>query len=207
MPSQPDLRHLGEQLHTQLLAGTSPVVTSKIAEVFMPMVSRSLGKRFNNLHDSQLIDSSVIDALMDYFNNPERFDPARASLYTYLCLRGKKFLLDTLAQQKSRLDIEKIVEVHSAESVYKDEVDQETLLVQHEVNTQTMEQLSKVLRDPVDFKIVLLMMDGVRHTSCYADLLGISDLQVDEQTKIVKRSKDRLKKIIQRNYKREKRLS
>ena len=43
------------------------------------------------------------------------------------------------------------------------------------------------------------MMDGVRETDAYAEILGIGDLTIEEQKHIVKRNKDRIKKIISRH--------
>jgi hypothetical protein len=46
-----------------------------------------------------------------------------------------------------------------------------------------------------------LMMEGERATHTFANVLGILDLPSNEQRKIVKRNKDRIKKIIQRHIK------
>jgi hypothetical protein len=63
-------------------------------------------------------------------------------------------------------------------------------------------RISDLLPDPTDQEIVLLMMEGIRETSAYADVLGISDYSVEEQAAIVKRHKDRLKKKLERHIKR-----
>jgi hypothetical protein len=49
-----------------------------------------------------------------------------------------------------------------------------------------------------------MMMEGIRETELFAATLGISHLSVEEQRTLVKQHKDRLKKTIQRHYKREK---
>ena len=64
------------------------------------------------------------------------------------------------------------------------------------------QMLSNLLPDPVDQEIVLLMMEGVRETSTYASVLGISDRPSEEQAQVVKRYKDRIKRKLQRNIKR-----
>jgi len=47
-------------------------------------------------------------------------------------------------------------------------------------------------------RVLALMIDDVRETSAYAEVLGITDLPVAEQRKHVKQVKDRLKKRLQR---------
>lgn len=66
-----------------------------------------------------------------------------------------------------------------------------------------MEQLGEILPDPRDMEMVGMMMAGVRENILYAELLDVTDKPLEEQRSIVKRHKDRLKKIIQRKYKRE----
>jgi hypothetical protein len=47
------------------------------------------------------------------------------------------------------------------------------------------------------------MMDGVRETAAYAAVLGLHHRPLHEQEKIVKRHKDRLKKMLQREWRRQ----
>jgi hypothetical protein len=73
-------RQLGDELRERLLAGTSATVTSEIAETFLPLIANALKKRFRNLNDEHLIYTAVEDALIDYLDNPMRFDPRRGGL-------------------------------------------------------------------------------------------------------------------------------
>jgi hypothetical protein len=57
---------------------------------------------------------------------------------------------------------------------------------------QISDVLSGVLSDR-DRRIVKLMLEGVRETSTYARVLEIEDRSLDEQRRIVKQHKDRLK--------------
>lgn len=207
MSSPINLRQLGEQYHERLLAGTSLTITGELAEVFMPLLVKSLSKQFWNLRDQDLIQSAAEDALINYFAVPAQFEPARAGLFTFLRLRAKSRLLNILAQQRSHQGREKVVEVESAESVYKVEAqedsDLEASLIQKDASARTMQQLRQILTDPIDLEMVKLMMEGIRDTHRYAELLGILDQSLEEQKSIVKRHKDRLKKTVQRKYKRE----
>jgi hypothetical protein len=45
-----------------------------------------------------------------------------------------------------------------------------------------------------------LMLDGVRETSAYSAILGITGKPVAEQQRIVKQHKDRIRKLVRRKW-------
>lgn len=202
-----NLRQLGADLHARLLAGTSLTVTSEIAEVFLPVLIRSLKSEFRNLSDPHLIDSAAADALIGYFDTPTRFEPQRAGLFTYLRWRARSRLLNLLGKEKVLTAAEKVVEVEAAAAVYEMTghavADLEEALAQREADAATLHKLRAIIPDPLDLEFVKLMLEGVRETPRYAALLGITALSIEEQTHLIKRHKDRLKKTIQRKYRRE----
>lgn len=200
------LRQLGEDLHARLLEGTSLTVTSEVAETFLTPLANSLRKEFYTLSDHHLIDTAVEDALIAYFGYPLKFDPSRASLFTYLRQLAKSRLLNLLAREKKLSAPEKVVELEAVESVYEmtgcDPDDPEDALAQRESDDATWRKLREILTDPIDLELVKLMMEGVRETDRYAALLGLSSLPAEDRAGQVKRHKDRLKKTIQRKYSR-----
>ena len=200
------LEELERVLHQRVLDGdvTAP---ARVAEVFMPLITRRLRRRFPRLGDSHLIDTAVEDALMNYFNRPQQYDPAKSSLASYLYMSARGDLLNLLERDKrytEHLRLVECVELDNSETEYgvevKDEFDLEALILA--LNSPVWQRLSDLLPDPIDQEIVLLMMEGMRKTSVYAEVLGISDHPVGEQAAIVKRHKDRLKKKVQRNIQR-----
>lgn len=203
-----NLRQLGEELHERLLAGTSATVTSEIAEAFLARLANSLKKEFFTLADQHLVDTAVEDALISYFNNPTRFDPQRAGLFTYLRWRARSLLLNLMAGQKKSFEREKVVELDDEDAVYQmtesETAEIEQSLARRELDETTWRKLCEIFTDRRDLELVKLMMEGTRETAHYADLLGASSLAADEQASLVKRHKDRLKKAIQRKYHREK---
>lgn len=204
MPLLADAKQLGEHLHQQLLSGASLAATSQIAELFLPPLLKRLRRMFRNIQDQDLVDEAVEDAFQNYFAHPQQFDPARANLATYLQLRAKTYLLNSLAQQKSHQE-RFVVEVDASEPVYTigtpGESSVEDLLIEHETQAAIVERLLGIVTDPVDFKFVMLMIEGVRETGAYAEILCVASLPLEEQVQIVKRNKDRLKKLVQRKYK------
>lgn len=205
MSSHSNLKETGERLHQRLLAG-SLTASSEIAEIFLQPLIKSLAREFKHLKDPHLIDSAVADALINYFEHPEKFDSTRASLFRYLRIRAKTYLLNSLGQQTSA---KIVVELEEAETVQQmeeqNEPDVESILVSQAVQTEIMQQVQKYISDPADFRIISLMVEGVRDTAKYAEMLGILDDPLTEQRKTVKQNKDRIKKIIERKIRRRRR--
>jgi len=200
MSSPLNLRLIGAKLHEQLLAGSSLVVTSEIAETFMPLLIKSLRGEYFNVKDVTLIESAVIDAVMTYFAHPERYNPEKAGLFTYLRLRAASNLLNLLAAEKSH----KFVELEAPSSVNEAEGDDiEGSLIHREVNDRVMRQIRGILPDPVDQELASLMISGIRDTSSFAEKLNILHCDPEEQARIVKRHKDRIKASLKRKYRRE----
>lgn len=205
MPSTTDLKQLGERLHQRLLAGSSLTVTNEIAENFLRPVARSLGREFSQISDHHLIDSAAEDSLVYYFDHPAQYDPSRSSLFTFLRLRAKGFMLNSLGRQKNLAVAEKVVELDSTDIVYEVEAPDEsaeTAFIERESESKIVGQLREIITDPTDFQVVMLMLDGVRNTRAFAEVLGVADLSEAEQAILVKRAKDRLKKTVQRKFQR-----
>lgn len=197
MSSQINLKQIGESLHRKLLNDTSLSVTSKIAEIFLPALTKSLTRAYYNLGDHHLIETAIEDALLAYFDHPQQFNPSRASLFTFLRMRANSYLLNDLGKNK-------VVEVTDAEPVYNMEAledDALSVLVEHEAQSEIQQKLQRIIPDPTDFQLLSLMLEGVRETSAYASVLGITNYEIAEQTKLVKQHKDRIKKTVQRKLK------
>ncbi len=208
MSSQIDRKQLWQRLHQRLLSGSSPTVTGEIATEFLPVIIRSLSRVFPNVNDPHLIETAAEEAIIFYLDHPAQFDPARASLFTYLRMRAKGYLLNSLGRQKNSQASQeggKVVELDGVETVYRvetqDEDDAETALIERESKADIEHRLSEIITDPAEFKVLALMLEGVRETSTFADALGITDQPLAEQARLVKQCKDRIKKAVQRKYK------
>src|SRR5262249_50639054 len=151
-------------LHSKLLAGTSLIVTDQIAEIFLPVVRKSLMREFFNVSDTQLVDSAVEDALIGYVRNPGKFDPCRSGLFTYLRLRARSVLLNLIAKHKPSMsvEVEAADEVNNMES--EGAADPESELIRQEADERVMADIRAIFSNPDDVEMVKLMMLGVRET-------------------------------------------
>ena len=191
------------ELHNRLISG-DVIVSAELAEFFMPLMIGRLNRGFQNIDDPHLIETSVVDALMDYLTKPNQYDPNRGNLFSYLILKAKSDLLNYLRQNKkdqSFLNLAEIVELEEDSSVYGveliDDIDIETIVI--DKLSPIWNRLLTIIPDEKDQEIVKLMMNGVRETEIYAEVIGIKNLPDEDQFRIVKQNKDRLKKVILRH--------
>lgn len=194
-------------LHNRLKSG-DVIVSAEIAEYFMPLMIEKLNRGFQNIDDPHLIETAVVDSLMDYITKPDQYNPNRGNLFSYLVLKAKSDLLNYLGQKKidlSFLNLAEIVELENDSSVYGvelvDDVDIETVVINK--LSPIWDRLSTIIPDKTDQEIVKLIMNGIRETDIYAEVIGIQNLPDEDQFRIVKQNKDRLKKVIQRHIRAE----
>ena len=64
------------------------------------------------------------------------------------------------------------------------------------------EEVNAIITDEGDRAIVALMLDGIRETRAYAEILALTDKPLEEQALLVKRTKDRIKVALRRGLKR-----
>lgn len=194
-------------LHNRLISG-DVIASAEIAEYFMPLIIAKLKRGFQNIDDPHLIETAVVDALMDYLTKPNQYDQDRGNLFSYLILKARSDLLNYLGQKKvdqSFLSLTEIVELEDDSSVYSielaDDVHIETVVI--EKLSPIWNRLLSIIPNKTDQEIVKLLMSGVRKTDIYAEVIGVQNLPKADQFRIVKQNKDRLKKVIQRHIRAE----
>src|SRR5262245_47754182 len=82
-------------LHVRLLNG-DVTVSAEIAEQYLYEVIEQLHRRYSRLYDQDKIDTAVDDAFMRYYQYPERYNPAKSSLTTYLLMSAEGDLRNSL---------------------------------------------------------------------------------------------------------------
>jgi DNA-directed RNA polymerase specialized sigma24 family protein len=195
IPRDIDLRELGITLHIRLLNKTDNRVTAELSEVFLPLLISDLRRKFPNLRDPHLVQTVATDTLITYFEHPERFDPAKSPLIGYLYMDAYGNLRNILMQQQIFVELHPHVPEHEViAAIAGDDPEQELIEKSSPLVQRTIEHLT----DSRDRELVLMMMDGVRETSAYAEVLGIQDRPIGDQVRAVKQHKDRLKKALRR---------
>lgn len=194
MSDSGDLTELGISLHRSLLEGHSTIVTAQIAEAFLPPLVRWLKRSLPHSPDQHEIEEEAAESLLNYFRRPEKFDPQRGSLLSYLYMDASANLKDSFRRSK------KVV----LDARQADEYTLESLIGQTQRPAEGDEDLSRVNRvfgrlpASTDQELLRLMMEGERKTEVFAAVLGIQHLDKAKQAEMVQRHKDRVKKTARR---------
>jgi RNA polymerase sigma-70 factor (ECF subfamily) len=186
--AETEAEQLGRELHELMLKGdvTAP---ARVAEFFLPILSRKLAARSKNVHPN-MIDTAVADTLLDYLKRPEKFDPNKLTLGKFLLMSADRDLKNYLASRTKEVErwgFTENVEVKGAAAEHRSEPIDEKL-----------KRILNTVENETDRKLVSLMAEGIRKTQPYAAVLQITHLSQSEQAKVVKRHKDRLLKVLQR---------
>ena len=180
---------LGLELHELMLKGdvTAP---ARVAEFFLPILSRKLAARSKKNVHPNMIDTAVADTLLDYLKRPEKFDPNKLTLGKFLLMSADRDLKNYLASRTKEVErwgFTENVEVKGSAAEHRSEPIDEKL-----------KRILNTVENETDRKLVSLMAEGIRKTQPYAAVLEITHLSQSEQAKVVKRHKDRLLKVLQR---------
>src|SRR5438128_1662409 len=87
---------VGLALHARLL-GQDATASCDVCEAFLPPLVAQLAAAFPG-HHPHAYQTAAEDALLSLFAHPERFDPARADLTTYLRMAARRDLLNLVAK-------------------------------------------------------------------------------------------------------------
>ncbi len=192
-------------IHERLL-DRDPTAPAELVERYLVPLVRRLRRRQPEVHDDTLLDDAVTDALLDYIEHPDRYDPSKRVLLGYLTMAANGDLLNALEKERRRrrressLDRveetrgdrnETIADTNAAAEMERVEQDRARVAAMEEA-------VRSVVPDPRDRRLMRLMLEGERTTAVYARVLGIEHQDRTLQTRDVKRHKDRLKKRLAR---------
>lgn len=186
-----------QQIHQRLLAG-DPVAPAELAEELLDALVKELCARYPNLRDPDLPVDAATDTLLDYIQRPEQFDPAKRGLRGFLAMAAERDLRNMFARSSRRNKKEiSLTSVEVDERSGNKEVEEEKAAMR--IDAERMRgQIEELFKDPVDRKLVELVIDNERSTRVFASVLGLEGLSEEEQRKQVKQHKDRIKKRLQR---------
>ena len=195
--STPDRQAELLDLHNRLLS-RDPVATEAMFSLAAPELEKHLRLRLPSLAvgvDPDIYLSAVYEALTDYFKNPEKYDPEKSGILTYLrlaCWRDLQNLIRKESRHASgRVPLESVEFNHSDGNDISDRIADE-LDGQRLVANLTQGMTSD------ERAVFAIMMEGERSTRVAAEAMNIGHLSSGEQRRQVKRVKDRIKKRIRR---------
>ncbi len=198
-----------ESLLTQLREGDSSVCDD-LATIFLEPLSAWLRFKFPRV-DPDLCDTAAADTIMAFLNRPEAFDPVLQTLEMYLRFAARKNLYDLLRVERRSMKngkngnpIQNFSALGAAEANIICGVRDNPLI--ELVRIESIEAIRvefdqvRACLNPPDDKVLDLMIAEKFKTEDFAEVLGVLQVQVDEQRKLVKLSKERVIYRIERHF-------
>jgi len=154
--------------------------------------------------DELFIFESVNEALFGYYKNPETYNPELNTLKRFLEMAAERDLLNILQKEKrhsNKKDLPDDVELQDIfwNNIKKDENLPDGNMVTSETFDLIENELKQHFSNDQDISLAKMILSGERATEAFAELLAINHLSLEEQRLFVKKTKDRIKKVIERN--------
>lgn len=208
MPTKQPSEIWFSDIHERLLK-KDPIAPAELIEITLDLLVKKLTYKFCRLNDADIIHDAVEDALLNYVKRPEQYNPSKRGLFGYLLMASEGDLKNALAKNNRELIKEtkyyKFVELPKLagniviENKSKLIPDPETLSKTQQLLDKPLDDYSTIFQDPKDIAFVELLQRGERSTAEFAKVLGIENKPIEVQRKEVKKSKDRIKKRLERS--------
>jgi DNA-directed RNA polymerase specialized sigma24 family protein len=192
------------ELHKLTLSGDETAF-SRLFSLYSEEIFVSLKKLYPVISrkDEAIIMESVSDGFFGYYKNPSTFNPEISTLNKFLHLACERDLINIM--DKDERKIKKMGFVKVADDFWNrkivDEENPESILLEKENEQTKNHELKNVFDNEVDIELAKLIRNGERRTEMFSKVLKIENLSFEEQQKIVKKSKDRIKVILKRKQK------
>jgi len=203
LASEPS-RHWQIQKHQQILNEDSPTAFAQLSELALPHLIEFLQQEFRQV-EVHLHETAAIDCLLTYYAAPEKYDPEKLTLFAYLRMAARHDLLNAIdhskRQRRPLLNIDEPAIQNQLVTETNSESDPfyfEQWLENGDTNKQTMLRQFETELNTTDRQLFLLMLNGVRETEPYAEIMQLASQPISEQRREVKRAKDRLTKKLTR---------
>lgn len=192
------------EIHTLILS-KDELAFAKFCDAYYELIFNKV-EAFNRLianEDETLIADIVTDVFLNYFKNPERYDPEKQTLEKFLVMDAEGDLKNAWAKRKRQnKKFAKSVELdnENGNSIINDNelFTPYDNLIHKEAAEELDNKLKELFKDETDIIIAHLMLSGERSSAEYARVLRIEHLDKDNQRLEVKKQKDRIDKVIQR---------
>jgi RNA polymerase sigma-70 factor, ECF subfamily len=191
------------QLHRRLLAH-EPTASADLALAYLDHLIEFLG-RIAPGTPQDLRCEAAEDALLALIRDPQSYCPEKQSLEVFLQISARGDLLNLLRKerkhQQGRIPWNVVEQCPDAGKYLGHEDDPSLGLRLAEDEQAARNALPKDLRQKlsgIDQAAIELILSGERKTRAFAELYGLLELPEKEQRQVVKRHKDRLKKILKR---------
>jgi RNA polymerase sigma-70 factor, ECF subfamily len=179
--------------HRRLIGGDATAPATIFRAVYGPLVGLLL-RAFSRLPDDIAADLAT-DAIVEYLGAPARFDPARASLKTYLTVIAKRDAINWFSKRANHKRLhKKYVELEAPAG----NMDGAAEFARLDAETILRDFGPEILDDEKDVAVLKLMLLGEDRTDAYAAAIGLASLSPADQRSAVKKHRDKIEKRLER---------
>lgn len=196
---------VGLELHS-LVKGRDDLAFAKLYDYYGAAIATALQRWYPKIarNDDAFVLEAVNEAFLGYYKNPETFDPNKNTLQRFLEIAAERDLINILEREKKHAGKENLPENVELEEKFWNSIKRNTQSTDEGVIEQeTMDLIDKELSSHFfcdsDIILVKMILQGVRETDAFSEVLQIQELSKEEQKKEVKRTKDRIIKVMERN--------
>jgi hypothetical protein len=185
------------EFHQRLCARDDPIAFAELAEWLYDALVQDVRKRAGHQADPILVEEAVGQALLDYHDRPEGYDPGRISLRSYLVMAAYGDFRNAFAREQrvqarqvSLLDL----------TLQRDDIVVSTNHLDEQLHVEELwAVIDKTFPDPVERGVVDLIINRVHAPEPYIHLLHLEGLPGDEQVRQAKLAQYRIARRLRRN--------
>jgi hypothetical protein len=193
--SDPDA--IDPTLLERLRAGDD-LAKAEFCQIYLPRLVNDRSWVRTRVPDDHLIEIAAHTTLLDFAEDPRNYNPQRMPIVPYLRFTAHRDLLNLLKQEQRHSGRRAPLDVVELRPVARN-VPQEGPALPGDMSTEdVLRLLWEKLPDSRDRRAVTMILDGVKATTEFAALYGLTHLPPKEQQDEVKRIKDRLDKVMKR---------
>jgi RNA polymerase sigma-70 factor (ECF subfamily) len=202
-PTQSPTQEDALVLH-QLLLAHDPVAGNDLAEAYLGLLVAWLCETDPGVAQDLRLEAAE-DAILAIIRKPESYSPEQQTLEVYLRMSARGDLRNRLSKERRRqqheLPLERVELLRDGGKYLgrNDDPAQPLCLADEK------QELVRAIPEPVrrklsetDLRALELLLQKERRTSVFAELYGLQDLSGEDQERMVKRHKDRIKKVVKR---------
>ncbi len=208
MPTEQHTEKWFSEIHERLLK-KDPIAPAELIENTIDLLVKKLTYKYCQLNDLDFIHDAVVDALLNYVKRPEQFNPSKRGLFGYLLMAAEGDLKNAIA--KNYRVINKETKYYQSVELSKltgnIDIDNNSKFIHGQVTLskprhaldKLPDDYNKLFKDSKDIAFIELLQRGERSTASFAKILGIEKMPIEVQRKEVKKTKDRIKKRLERS--------
>lgn len=191
----------------KLILSKNDLALAKLFDTYGKSIIDSLKQWYPKVADEDynLIIAAVNEAFFGYFQNPNTFNPKLNELKRFLEIASERDLINALKREKRHhLNRENLPEdVELEEKIWNRSLEEkenpESEIIRNEISEKIDSLLKEYFPNGKDMDLAKLILGKERKTEVFVEVFGLTNLNKEEQELLVKRNKDRIKKVIERN--------